>query len=119
MELHVVPLEPCPTPPPTSSERGGLAHQRRTGGGSVAAGEHPHVITLGGQVGRHTAASAELWPREGSLFAERGGDVTYHGPGQLSVTPSSTSRTRRDLHWYPSPEAALIAAIGGCGCTAG
>ena len=52
--------------------------------------EHPHVITLGRRGNRsHLIASQEVFEeKKVSLFhVERGGDVTYHGPGQLVVYP--------------------------------
>jgi lipoyl(octanoyl) transferase len=48
--------------------------------------EHPHVVTLG-RNGRseHLLAQPELLARAGVEFhvTDRGGDVTYHGPGQI------------------------------------
>jgi lipoate-protein ligase B len=52
--------------------------------------EHPHVITLGRRGNRsHLIATSEvLEALEIPIFhVERGGDVTYHGPGQIIVYP--------------------------------
>jgi lipoate-protein ligase B len=85
--------------------------------------EHEPVITLGRGT-RPTSlplAPAEL-ERRGVEVAEveRGGDVTYHGPGQLVGYPILQLREHReDLHWYLRQlEAALIAALGELGIAA-
>jgi lipoyl(octanoyl) transferase len=79
--------------------------------------EHPPVITLG----RGTRPSslpivpAELERRGVQVFeVERGGDVTFHGPGQLVGYPILDLRGhRQDLHWYlRSLEDVLIQALG-------
>lgn len=52
--------------------------------------EHPHVITLGrrGNQSHLMVSPEELETLKIPLFhVERGGDVTYHGPGQLVVYP--------------------------------
>jgi lipoate-protein ligase B len=86
--------------------------------------EHPPVITLG----RGTRASslpiapAELERRGVEVFeVERGGDVTFHGPGQLVGYPILDLRGHRpDLHWYlRSLEDVLIQALGQLGIEAG
>ncbi len=52
--------------------------------------EHPHVITMG-RTGRadHLLASEEALRRAGVSFypTDRGGDITYHGPGQVIGYP--------------------------------
>jgi lipoate-protein ligase B len=73
--------------------------------------EHPHVITLG----RGTHKENVLAPGDTPLFEiERGGDVTYHGPGQLVGYPIFLLReAERDLHVYlRNLEEALIRALG-------
>jgi lipoate-protein ligase B len=73
--------------------------------------EHPHVITLG----RGTHKENVLAPGDTPLFEiERGGDVTYHGPGQLVGYPIFLLREpERDLHVYlRNLEEALIRAVG-------
>ena len=52
--------------------------------------EHPHVITLGRRGNRsHLIASPEAFEamKIPIFHVERGGDVTYHGPGQIVVYP--------------------------------
>jgi lipoyl(octanoyl) transferase len=52
--------------------------------------EHPHVFTLGksGDQANLLAATAELQKKEAEFFrTNRGGDITYHGPGQIVAYP--------------------------------
>jgi len=66
--------------------------------------EHQPVITLGRgtRVTSLPLPPAELERRGVSVFeVERGGDVTYHGPGQIVGYPILDLREhRQDLHWY-------------------
>jgi lipoyl(octanoyl) transferase len=86
--------------------------------------EHPPVVTLG----RGTRPTSLPYPtallqRRGlEVFeVERGGDVTFHGPGQLVGYPIvDLSGHRRDLHWYLRRlEDSLISAIERLGVPAG
>ena len=66
--------------------------------------EHPHVITLGRRGKReHLLASGHLLQQMGVNFipTDRGGDITYHGPGQIVGYPIlNLSEHRRDVGWY-------------------
>jgi lipoate-protein ligase B len=85
--------------------------------------EHPPVVTLGrSSKAQHLVASpAQLEARGVELFeAERGGDVTFHGPGQLVGYPIVSLRGhKQDLHWYlRQVEAVLIHALDAIGIPA-
>jgi lipoyl(octanoyl) transferase len=79
--------------------------------------EHPPVVTMG-----RTARAAHLLRPDGvEVFeVERGGDVTFHGPGQLVGYPIVDLRLyRQDLHWYlRTLEQALIEALATLGLPA-
>jgi lipoyl(octanoyl) transferase len=66
--------------------------------------EHPHVYTLGRNASRKNLLFSE--ERRQALRAQvyetdRGGDVTYHGPGQLVGYPIfDLAQHRRDVAWY-------------------
>lgn len=85
--------------------------------------EHPPVVTLGRSSKQHhlLASPAALAARGVELFeVERGGDVTFHGPGQLVGYPIvDLKRHKRDLHWYlRQVEEALIRAVAPLGIAA-
>ncbi|HYT04875.1 MAG TPA: lipoyl(octanoyl) transferase LipB [Gemmatimonadales bacterium] len=79
--------------------------------------EHPPVVTLG----RSSQPAHLLSPDGVEVFeVERGGDTTYHGPGQLVGYPIfDLAGYRRDLHWYlRTLEHALIDALAELGIPA-
>jgi lipoyl(octanoyl) transferase len=86
--------------------------------------EHEPVVTIGRGA---RAESIPLSPGELSRRAievfevERGGDVTFHGPGQLVGYPILDLRQHQeDLHWYLRRlEAGLIGALDTLGIAAG
>lgn len=85
--------------------------------------EHPPVITLGrGFRPEHLRTPRALLEARGIEVheIERGGDVTFHGPGQLVGYPIfDLAEHRPDLHWFLRRlEEALMAALGQFGIEA-
>jgi len=66
--------------------------------------EHPHVITLGRNGKRENVQASDHLLRQMNVefhTTDRGGDVTYHGPGQLVGYPIlNLGAIRRDVAWY-------------------
>lgn len=85
--------------------------------------EHEPVFTLGlrGGAENHLVWNAEQLSREGVEVARtnRGGDITYHGPGQIVGYPIVSLTARRDLHAYLRfLEQVLINSVGALGLAA-
>jgi lipoate-protein ligase B len=85
--------------------------------------EHPHVITLGRNGKRENLLASDHVLRQKNVefhTTNRGGDITYHGPGQIVGYPIlDLSRIKQDVHWYVrSLEEAMIRASGDFGITA-
>lgn len=82
--------------------------------------EHPHVYTLGksGKESHLLLDEAGLEAHQASYYKiNRGGDITYHGPGQLVAYPIlDLEQFKTDIHWYMrSLEEAVIATIASFG----
>jgi lipoate-protein ligase B len=85
--------------------------------------EHPPVVTLGrSSKQKNLISSPEFLRSRGvELFeVERGGDVTFHGPGQLVGYPIiDLKRHKLDLHWYlRQVEEAIIRTLSRYGISA-
>jgi lipoyl(octanoyl) transferase len=85
--------------------------------------EHPHVITQGRNGKReHLLASEHVLRQKGVEFhtTDRGGDITYHGPGQIVGYPIlNLGAIRRDVVWYVRMlEEAMIRATAEFGVAA-
>ncbi len=86
--------------------------------------EHPPTITIGksGRLDNVLVTRGELDRRGVALyFTDRGGDVTYHGPGQMVVYPILDLRQRdRDIHAYVRDlEETVIRTLGRFGIAGG
>lgn len=85
--------------------------------------EHPHVITLGRNGKRENLRVSEHLLRQKGVelhHTNRGGDITYHGPGQAVGYPIlDLNGIRRDVVWYVRQlEQSMIAATSAFGIRA-
>jgi lipoate-protein ligase B len=85
--------------------------------------EHNPVYTIGARPGadRHLVWTADALRASGIevVKTNRGGDITYHGPGQIVGYPVVSLRQRRDLHGYLRDlEELLIRAVAHFGLAA-
>ncbi len=85
--------------------------------------EHPPVITLGRRADESNILVSGDWLAKRGIEVrrvERGGDVTYHGPGQLVGYPIMDLRQhRQDIGWYMhSLEEVLIRTLDELGVAA-
>ncbi len=85
--------------------------------------EHPHVITLGRNANRANLLASEHVLRQKNVelhSTNRGGDITYHGPGQIVGYPIlNLDKIKRDVGWYVRTlEEAMIRASSDFGVTA-
>ncbi|MGA9885797.1 MAG: lipoyl(octanoyl) transferase LipB [Candidatus Acidiferrales bacterium] len=66
--------------------------------------EHPHVVTLGRNGKRENLRAGERLLTQMNVefhHTDRGGDITYHGPGQIVGYPIlDLAEYRRDIRWY-------------------
>lgn len=85
--------------------------------------EHPPVVTLGRSADRRNIVAAPAWlERQGFEVHEtdRGGDVTYHGPGQVVGYPVVDLSDRPDVRRYVAAlEEAMIRTCADHGLAAG
>ncbi len=85
--------------------------------------EHNPVYTIGLRSGaeKHLVWTADLLAKNGIevVKTNRGGDITYHGPGQIVGYPIVSLEPRRDLHVYLRfLEQVLINSVGCMGLAA-
>src|SRR5216684_2114439 len=85
--------------------------------------EHPPVITLGRSGKRENLLASEHVLRQKAVEfhpSDRGGDITYHGPGQIVGYPIlNLGAIRRDVVWYVRTlEEAMIRATADLGIAA-
>ena len=99
-------------------------HLRGTGTNSLLLLQHAPVITIGRSGSRDNILAPEPALSLAGIQVyeiERGGDVTYHGPGQLTGYPIIDLRCfKKDVHWYLRQlEEVIISVLAGYGIVGG
>ncbi len=117
IDVGRMPYEPC-----TRLQKSLLEEVIAGAPGALVLVEHDPVLTLGANFhAENLLHSPEEYDRLGIqvLPTERGGDVTYHGPGQLVAYPIfNVSQHGEDLHkWLRDLEETLLITISGYGIT--
>ena len=102
-----------------------LVEQRRAGAcpDTLVLTEHNPVFTIGARPGaeQHLVWTGQLLARQGIevVKTNRGGDITYPGPGQIVGYPIISLQEKRDLHAYLRDlEEVLIRSVAHFGLTA-
>jgi lipoate-protein ligase B len=84
--------------------------------------EHPEIVTVGPAARREKSSAAPIPSDYAYVNTDRGGGITYHGPGQLTVYPvfrwdlQGEANVKRITHLL---EQWAINALAACGITAG
>jgi lipoyl(octanoyl) transferase len=96
---------------------------RGEAGESLLLLEHPHVYTLGRNAGPQDLLAGREWLTARGIEVaqcDRGGQVTYHGPGQLVGYPIlDLSPDRRDIrHYVRDLMRSLVGVLAACGVPA-
>lgn len=85
--------------------------------------EHNPVITIGKTGSNNNLLANPEWLKKQGIEViqnDRGGDITFHGPGQIVGYPIlNLARFKKDIHWYlRAIEDVIIKSVGELGLTA-
>jgi len=104
-KLNVIDLGSCPYGKAWDIQK--ETHAKRVAGeipDTLILVEHPHVYTLGKNANaQHLIASQDYLKSKGIEIynVDRGGDITYHGPGQLVGYPIFNLKEHKEsISWY-------------------
>jgi lipoyl(octanoyl) transferase len=85
--------------------------------------EHKPVITIGKTGSKNNLLANPEWLKKQNIEVienDRGGDITFHGPGQIVGYPIlNLAKFKKDIHWYlRAIEDVIIKSLGELGLTA-